>query len=238
MALIRQSLADRVTQEAIALDLDDLSARGEAIRAKARAEAEAILRRARSEREELLRNASEQGRAEGFKAGHAEGLAAGREEGRAAAHAEHSAELARIESAWCAAFDAFAASREALVQHGRSEAVELALLLAGRIVKRAIDTDPGIAAAQMEAVLALVSRRSRLRLRIHPDDEPSVRAALPGALARATLVELCDLSLDPTLERGSCIAATELGGEFDASIGTQLDRIAASLFPEQQQEVP
>lgn len=232
MALIRQIAAERVVRDAIVLDLGDLSRQGENLRTRALAEAEAIIRDAKVERERLIKDARALGHAEGLAIGRTEGISLGREEGRTAALSERGSELDKLSAAWTQALTIFIGAREQLLVDARADAVRLAVLIAKRVTKRTVAGDPGVAAAQMQEVLSLVSRRTRLRLAIHPEDEVSVREALPGALAKTTLIEHCDLVTDQSLSRGSCVATTPGGGVIDATIESQLDRIAALLVPD------
>lgn len=234
MAVLRQGDSSRVASRATALDLGDLAAQAERVRALAREQAEATLRQAQSERERLLSTAREEGR----KAGHAEGFSKGLDEGRAqgklAAQQSHAASLAALESAWNTALEGFVQERDRILAEARQDVLRLAVVLAEKVTKRAIEVDPASAAAQLESVLALVARPTRLVVRVHPLDEPIVREALPGLLARFPAAQHVDFRGDDQLERGSCVARTEGGGWLDASVRTQLDRLAVALLPDRR----
>lgn len=230
MAVLRAS-RDPSLATAVVLDLGDLRRQADAIRESAVAEAARILEAARAERERLVATA----RAEGFAAGQAEGRAAGLEQGRAEGRAEalaaHRAALDALAAKWEGVLAQFLADREHLMTQARSDLVRLAVALGRRVTRRTIAHDPGVVAAQVETVLAAAAKPTRLTVRVHPEDEALAREALPTLLARFTGVEGADLVTDASLERGSCVANTRGGGEIDASIPTQLDRIAAALLP-------
>ncbi|HYE62878.1 MAG TPA: FliH/SctL family protein [Phycisphaerales bacterium] len=229
--MIRQSLADRVVQDAIVLDLGDLTRQGEQVRAHALKEAEAILARAQQERQRLLASAKE----EGIRQGHAEGLARGLEEGRKkgydAAVAERRHQLDTLAAGWGAALAQFEAERDRMLLEAREDLVRLAVMLGERVTRRKIETDPQVVASQLESVLSLFAKPTRLTVTISTEDEVLAREVLPDLMARYPAAQHVDLRIDPALARGSCAGTTSGGGRIDASIPTQLDRIARALLP-------
>ena len=239
MALIRNANAATIAREAIVLDLGDLREQGDRMVRASRAEADRTIAAARAERERILAGAEEKGRAEGYAAGLEQGQAAGREEARAAALAEHREALARVESAWQAALADFESRREDLVQGALRDVLRLAAQIAGRVTKRTIELEPRVVQDQLAAVLAVVVRPTELVVRINPEDRGVVQSALPGLMAAAPAIRHAEIVDDPGVERGGCLARTRAdaesgdagGGEIDARIGTQLDRIVESLLP-------
>lgn len=232
MGMIRQAASGPSLKDAIVLNLGDLSREAQALAERARAEAERIVAEARRERQRLIESAA----SEGYAQGHAEGLARGREEGlaagRAEAMAEYRAQLGAIEAGWGEALSAFVAERTRLLADARADVVRLAILLAEKVTKRRLDLDPRLVVDQVEAVLRMVARPTRLVLRLHPLDLPLVREAMPGLMSRLPMAEHVELVTDSGLERGSCVATTAGGGLIEAAIDTQLERMAAELLPE------
>ncbi|MEX2219894.1 MAG: FliH/SctL family protein [Phycisphaerales bacterium] len=231
MALIRQATAKTMAREAVVLDLGDLAAQGELLKTRARAEADQIVAAARAERERLLSGAAEQGRKEGFARGHEEGRRAGAEQGRREAIAASDEALRGLEEAWLGALASFEADRDRMLLEGRQEVVRVAALVAELVTKRALALDPSVVADQLGAVLAMVVRPTRLTVSVHPEDEAIVRDALPGLAAKLAGASHVEFIGDASLERGSCVARSGSGGVIDASIGTQLERIAEVLLP-------
>lgn len=230
MPLIRQSLADPTVRDAVVLHLGDLHRAGEHLRDQARLEAETILAAARAERDRVVSGAEKDGQARGLEKGLAEGRQRGAEEARARSLAEWRERLAGLEKGWGDALDRFLAERERMLLEARQDVLRLAILLAERITKRALTVDPSLVGDQVAEVLALVARPSRLVLSLHPEDRPIIEEILPGLRRRFASVEHLELVDDASLPRGSCLARTA-GGVIDASISTQLDRIAAALLP-------
>lgn len=236
MALIRQANAKTMARDAVVLDLGDLKRQGDEIKARARAEAELIIARARTEREKILAGAAEQGQREGLERGTIEGRRQGQAEGRAEALAQARPQLARLEEAWTKALADFQQQREDMLAAARTEVLRLALEIARLVTRREVQAHPEVVVDQVAAVLALLSRPSRLVISIHPDDQVLVVDALPALSQRFPAATHIELACDPALERGSCIARSgadgqSSGGEIDASIATQLARIVETLLP-------
>ncbi len=233
MGLIRQADLEHVARDAVVLSLGDLRAQGEAMKAQARHEAAQIVQAARGERERLIQGARELGHGEGLKTGRDEGLRAGREEGRSAALGEARPRLEALEQGWAQALREFRATREAMLEQGKRDVLRLAVLATERVTKRRLEVDPTLVVDQVRAALGEVAAPTALTLRVHPEDIELVSDALPGVLAalgsdasQARVVE------DAALARGSCVVA-RAGGAVDASIDTQLARVAEALLPGQ-----
>ncbi len=239
MALIRNANAGAVARHAIVLDLGDLREQGDRMLRAARAEAEKIVAAARTERERIVAGAEEEGRAKGYAVGLAQGQVAGRQEAREAALVEHREELGGVEAAWRSALTDFESRREDLVQGALRDVLRLAAQIAGRVTKRTIVLEPAVVQDQLAAVLAVVVRPTELVVRINPEDRAIVERALPGLMAAAPAIRHAQIVDDPGVERGGCVARTRAdtesgdagGGEIDARIGTQLDRMVETLLP-------
>ncbi len=232
MGVLRTSDAERAVSGAIVLDLGDLRRQGDELLARARREAARIVDDARAERERLLAGAREEGRAAGRAEGRSAGLDEGRAQGRAEAAAAHGATLKVIEDTWRASLQAFAGERERMLQEAQTDVLRLALRLGEKVTRVTLAARPEACVAQVRDVLALIARPTRLEVRVHPDDEPLVREALPalaGALGAGAHAELLT---DATIARGGCLVRTPGGGGIDATIETQLDRIARALLAE------
>jgi flagellar assembly protein FliH len=220
-----------VVQDAIVLDLGDLTRQGEQVRARAMAEAESILVKAHADRQKLLASA----RDEGLAKGHAEGLTKGIEEGRKKGYEEAVAErrqqLDTLAAGWSAALDRFETERDGLLLEARDDVLRLALMLGERVTRRKIETDPLVVRLQLETVLSLLAQPTRLTITVNTDDEALAREALPALMARFPVAQHVELRPDAAMSRGSCSAVTAGVGRIDASIPTQLDRIAHALLP-------
>jgi flagellar biosynthesis/type III secretory pathway protein FliH len=166
--------------------------------------ADAIVERARARAQDVLREAE---------AAAAAVRESAREEGRAAGVAELAAtalRLARIESE--------------LDERATDRSVELARLLAERLLGEALRLDPGQVVALAQNAVAEARGARRITILAHPADAAELERALTGGrLERVTRVV-------PSAERarGSLLLETEIG-TLDADLAPQLDRLAAAI---------
>jgi flagellar biosynthesis/type III secretory pathway protein FliH len=229
---LRQSEAQRIASEAIALDLGDLARQADALLARARAQAAGVVEQAQAQRAAIMRGIEEQARKEGFEAGRGEGLATGKVSGHAQALAESKAKLDALQQAWGRALAEFEGARAAMLEDAREDVLQLAVLLAQRVVKRSIEVDASLVKDQLAATLAMVARPTSLTVAVNPQDEPLAREAMAALATSMDSAKHAQISADAALARGSCVVRTAGGGVLDASIDTQLRRIAESLLPE------
>ncbi|MCL4220534.1 MAG: hypothetical protein KJZ65_04105 [Phycisphaerales bacterium] len=232
MGLVRRADAERIARDAIVLDLGSLEQQRDAMVADARAQAEKIIANARRERETLVTDAAAAGRAIGLEEGRRIGMDQGCREGREQAVKEFREALDALLHAWVEALEQFSARREAMLLEARRDVVQLACQIASRATGRVIEADPSLVESAMAEVLTLVSGPTRLRVRLHPDDEPLLREALPALLERMETRFDVELIRDAQCPRGSCVAITERQGVVDASVGTRLERLTASILGE------
>lgn len=232
MGMIRRADLEQVVRQGEVMNLDDLRSRGEMLAAEARRCAEQIITEAHAERDRLIAGAREEGyaagHAEGLQAGRAEGLESGSQEARQS-EAEAIAAVREAIEGVCATFEE---ARERMLRDARTDLVRLAVEIASRVTRRAIDLDPKAVVTQLESVLSAVARPTSLVIRVNTDDLDAAERAMPGLRARYEQCRHADLVADTTLARGSAVATTEGGGRIDASIDAQLERIVAELLPD------
>lgn len=230
MGIIRSAEADRIARQAVVLDLGDLRRQAEDLEARTKVRAEAMITEARAERERLIQGAAEKGYAAGFAEGRAEGMEQGKRDGREevlAAVKHHCAELA---DAWRDALDDFRQRREEIIAAANNDALTLILEICRRVTRRQIEADPGVVRELLRAALASVLKPSSIRIELNPDDEPIATEMVPALMQAlhgsidATLIK------NPDLDRGAIIVR-DGAGEVDASLSTQIDRIARALVP-------
>jgi flagellar biosynthesis/type III secretory pathway protein FliH len=231
MALLRPSELARLPREAIVLDLGDLASQGRQMCAAAQARANEIVAQARAERERILAGAREAGYAKGLEEGRAAGRVQGEEAGRSAAVAEWRDRLSKLDSAWTSGLSKFEGEREGLMRAAREDLLGLALQIAQRVVKRRVECDPGVVVEQVAAASAQLAKASGVILQVHPDDVALVEAAMPELARKVIGLRHARIAADPALSRGSCVVQCDGGGMIDATIETQLDRIARAIVP-------
>lgn len=151
---------------------------------------------------------------------------------RARAHAESAELRLRVEMearatalAELAARNLTLAAREAaLDERALDRSIELARVLAERLLGEALRLEPERVVALARNALAEARGARRVELAAHPDDVPLLEAAL----ADARLTGVTRVLADPTRLRGSIRLDTD-AGTLDAELAPQLDRLAARL---------
>ncbi len=139
---------------------------------------------------------------------------------RAAAEARD-AEQAKV----AAHYLALRAAEERRVERDVDRTVELAVLLAERLLGRELDKDPELVAMLARQALAEARGARRARIECSPLDADVLRTHLATLGLPPDAVEIAPNS---ELSRGSLLLHTDLG-TLDAKLAPQLDRLAAAL---------
>jgi flagellar biosynthesis/type III secretory pathway protein FliH len=104
------------------------------------------------------------------------------------------------------------------------QSVELARVLAERLVGEALTVEPQTIAKLARQALAEARGARTVHIEAHPDDV----AALERNLSVLAIAHVASIKSDATLERGCLRLHTDLG-TIDAHIRPQLERLAAAL---------
>jgi flagellar assembly protein FliH len=215
------------------LNLDDLEALAERIIQGARSRAQELLVQAQEQGEQVRHSAAEAGRKEGYEKGYREGTDRGREEALANAAEQFARDQAQLLEALQGALADFEQQRTQLLAGARDELVRLALAIARRVTKRYAAGDPQVAVENLKEIIERVGQRHLLQIAVHPADAESIRR-LAGQLAEASQRwQNVGLTEDAEIEPGGCRVSLP-DGRIDASMETQLERIAAALLPGDQ----
>lgn len=146
---------------------------------------------------------------------------AGRQQGDMAARQQLEGEVRRAVEQLVQAATEIAATRDEILRRAESDIVRLSMEIARRILHRELSIDPAALGALVKAALDKLAGRQITRVRVHPDQEAMVRAAL-AQLGRAAGLEVVSDNAQP---RGGVLFETESGGSLDASVETQLQEI-------------
>jgi flagellar assembly protein FliH len=111
-----------------------------------------------------------------------------------------------------------------------ADVLELALLLARKVTHR-LAADPAVASANVAEAVRLVSNTSSVRVAVHPRDRQTVEESLPQLKLQLPKLGQVEIVEDDTLAPGGCRIFTA-GGQIDADLDAQLNRIAADLVPD------
>jgi flagellar assembly protein FliH len=158
--------------------------------------------------------------------------AEGYEQGRRAGLEQGSGEISAAASALGEALGGVEALRVETAEAVETDAIELALMLAGKILAGAFQARPQLVVEIVQGALRRLTDRRRITVLVNPSDLEVVKAAIGELTAQGSGVESCDLQSDERIAVGSAIVRTG-EGEVDASVHTQLERarevVAASL---------
>jgi flagellar assembly protein FliH len=219
MPLIKAAIATTTVR----LSLRDIEADAREHISRAREEADRIVAAARERAGEIGAAAMEEGYRHGYEQGNADA--------RREAIEQVAEQTGLAIEALARAAATMEASRADLESAALADVVKLAIAIARRVTKRQGMIEPAVLAENLREAVKQLIRRDDIRIAIHPDQ----RATLDDMLARLKLewpqMEGVEIVQDQSISPGGC-RVTGGQGEIDATLQTQLDRIAADLIPD------
>lgn len=211
-----------------AFSFEDLEQQARALLERAREEARRLHAAALAEAAASVQAEQQRGYRRGLEEGRAAGLEQVRREAAQAALLEARESLASLRASLSAAVRDFEQAKRRLIASAEAGLLELALAIARRVCKTRTAGDVEAARANARHLLELARHEHDLQLRLHPADADALRDALPELLAATESAAHVELIADESVGRGGCVL-TSRDGTIDASIDTQLDRIAEAL---------
>lgn len=148
----------------------------------------------------------------------------GLKEGEAAGRRGAEDEIRKAVEKLAATVAGIAGARTEVVRRAEADLVRLSIEIARRILHRELSVDASALEALVHAALEKLSSQEVYRVRVHPDQEPMVRACLQRMGRQAGL----EVVGDPSQERGGAIFEIA-HGSLDASVDTQLREIERGL---------
>ena len=110
-----------------------------------------------------------------------------------------------------------------LRRRAERDLVQLALLIARRVLHRELSVDENALLALARVIFDRLARSEQYSVRVHPRFADAIRAALPAAQASRVRIEP-----DAACEPGALVIQSA-EGTIDASIDTQLEEIGRGL---------
>jgi flagellar assembly protein FliH len=144
-----------------------------------------------------------------------EGLREGREEALAA--------LTPALESLAQAAEAVQADQHARAERLERHAVDLALLLAEKVIGGAIAVQPEQVIEAVRGALRGIVERERVTVLVHPEDLELVRDAMDGIRATLGGIEHCEVQAERRVSRGGAVVRTP-DGDVDARVETKLQR--------------
>jgi flagellar assembly protein FliH len=159
--------------------------------------------------------------------------AEGHTEGREAGYRDGSAEISAAALALGQAIQEIESVRTATVEAVESDAIELALEIAGKILQGALQARPELIVELVQGALRRISDRRRITVLVNPADLETIRSAIGDLAVQGSGIELCEVQSDERVGIGGAIVRTA-EGEVDAGVQTQLERAREVVFTELQ----
>jgi flagellar assembly protein FliH len=156
-----------------------------------------------------------------------EGYEVGYREGQAKAQREIADLLAFAEAAVREVSD----TRARILEENETALVELAIQAAEKILQTTLDAQPERVADVLRGALRKAYVRDRLQVVCNPEDLALVEQSEEALQAQVGTLKNLELVGDRRVQRGGVIVRTP-GGDVDATIGSQLDRLRAAMLGE------
>ncbi|MGB7156739.1 MAG: FliH/SctL family protein [Tepidisphaeraceae bacterium] len=214
----------------IPFSMKDIETQARALMNRARERAEGLLIEAQKEAETLKAAAKVEGLVEGKREGLAKGLEEGRKNGAQQALSEHRTALAQLIKGLTEAAADLDASRQQLEADALKEVIDLSIAIASRVTKRQGAIDPQVLIANVGEAMKLVVASSDVRIALHPSQKQCLLDALPQLQMTWPALKHVQLIDDESLAPGGCRVFSR-GGQIDADLDGQLDRVIADLMP-------
>ncbi|CAN5649004.1 hypothetical protein BH09PLA1_BH09PLA1_22130 [soil metagenome] len=208
----------------------DIEAQANAIILRAKNQAARILVEAQRIGEELKKQSHEQGLIDGRETGFAQGQKDGSESGQQQALSEHRQSLSQLVESLTRAAASLDASRRALETEASTDVLRLAVAISRKVTRHLASEGDAVVTANVREAMKLAIHASDVRIAIHPSQKQSLDRVLPELKASWPALEHVALVEDAALAPGGCRIFTA-GGQIEADLEKQIDRIAAELIP-------
>jgi flagellar assembly protein FliH len=119
-------------------------------------------------------------------------------------------------------------SRDAWQKQWELQAVNLAVAIAERILRREVKARPEITLDLLRETLQMAAGSQQLTIRLHPLDCETLGSQAEALVKRLAGLAAVQIVADPTVSPGGCRIETD-HGNIDATLETQLARIAQEL---------
>jgi len=203
--------------------LQEANRQAEAIIASARAEAENIVNQARQEAEEIKQNAHQQGLEEGFQSGYQNG----QNEAYDKVMQDFSSKLNSIAVLAKASFDV----KNTIIKSSEQEILDLAILLAEKIVKTHIDINPDVIKKITQAAISELKDKEEVKILINPEISRQIHEAIDEFKININGLGSIKIIEDRTVSPDGVIVESP-DSRIDARLSTQISQITKEIMTE------
>ncbi len=212
-----------------AFSFEDLEGKARAVLDQARQQAQQIVARAEEEGRRRAAELEKEAYPRGLEEGRRQGFEQTRAEAAEAALQEARQDLAQLAQALAGGLEAFEGSRHRLLATAECGLLDVALAIARRVCKHDVGASSAAARANARALLEMVKHEDDLKLHLNPAEYDRLHQAVPELVASTDRLAHVGVVADPAVERGGCVLHTR-DGTIDASLETQLERVATALL--------
>ncbi|GIW76288.1 MAG: hypothetical protein KatS3mg104_1351 [Phycisphaerae bacterium] len=217
-------------------NLSDIEAHARRILLKARQDADQLLAAAREQAQAIQARARIEGLAEGKKEGLLQGKAEGLKQGKSEAYDQYHQQLTGLVTLLHQTMRELDDQRQQLINRCEAEVLPLALAIAEKVTRRLGKLDPRVVEANAREAVRMVLSRHDIRIVCHPEQVALLNEVSERLQKHWPQLQHITITADPSITPGGCRVLTA-GGEIDADLQSQLDRIARELVPEPRDKV-
>jgi flagellar biosynthesis/type III secretory pathway protein FliH len=117
---------------------------------------------------------------------------------------------------------------EHLAEQTTADALEMAVLIARRIIEGELESNPAALTGLIRSAVARLGESRKIQLRLHPSDAAKVEAAGDGGPLAGVAIARVEIRPDATLSPGDCIVDGEQG-TVDGRVATRLEEVRRIL---------
>ncbi|MBI4979015.1 MAG: flagellar assembly protein FliH [Spirochaetes bacterium] len=186
-------------------------------------EANGILASAKDEADTIKKEAEtvrDTAQREGYQKGYEEGFNKAFEEGKI--------EIQRMISKLEKILGETINKRNEIIDNSETQLIEIAILIAKRVVKMITERDKGVVVRNIQEALRKVKGRAKVTIRVNIDDLEIAARHKDEFYQMLDKIEGVTVLEDPNVDVGGCIIETDFG-DIDARISTQMNEIETAI---------
>lgn len=190
---------------------------------QAKVDASRIIQDANAEKEKI------QSESESIKeAAYKEGYAKGYDEGFEKSFADGNNDLIKLNEKLKKILAETINKRNEIIDTAEAQLIEVAILIAKRVVKMLTEKDKGIVIRNIQEALRRIKGRTKITIRVNIDDLEISARHKDEFYQMLDKIEGVTVLEDPNVDVGGCMIETDFG-DIDARINTQLNEIETAI---------
>ncbi len=217
------------------LALKDHVAEAQRIVHEARVEAARVVQAAKDEVARRRREAVEHGYRDGFAKGEATGERDGHDRAYDSSREGFLSEQRSLLSALEDMAATFDTNKDDLLERAKRDALELAVAIAERVIKRAGAVDRSVVVANAEEALGHIDASTDIVIRVNPIDADAMRRYAAGLAEGFACKRHTTIVEDESIEPGGCVLRSSCA-HVDATLDGQFNQVADLMLGDRGEE--